>query len=255
MTTAKPSEHEPHYHNNIYLFGEYYGKIATNADTTVYGYDTFGERRFKAGEELAVPAGGGVYGYVQAGSIVLDINGQKTALYAGAWFQKPDGFSFITRPETRVVLFQRAGYAGVEAFGTVEKQGRLKYIDGAHDTVLSSPVKFGEPCLNALFVPLGAHQTMHTHPSTRAGVIIGGVGRVETPDNKHELKEGLIFFLPEDGWHKFRTDFEGAEPLSLVAYHPDSDFGPSDQFHPMLNRTLIDGVSATADQYAHGRTK
>jgi hypothetical protein len=33
--------------------------------------------------------------------------------------------------------------------------------------------------------------------------------------------------------------------MRVVAYHPDSDFGPQDEDHPMINRTIVDGVSAS----------
>lgn len=33
--------------------------------------------------------------------------------------------------------------------------------------------------------------------------------------------------------------------MDVIAYHPDSDFGPQDEDHPMVNRTIVDGVSAS----------
>ena len=32
--------------------------------------------------------------------------------------------------------------------------------------------------------------------------------------------------------------------MAVIAYHPDSDFGPTHEVHPMINRTIVDGVSA-----------
>ena len=43
--------------------------------------------------------------------------------------------------------------------------------------------------------------------------------------------------------HAFETP-EGSE-LDVVAFHPDSDFGPAPKDHPMVNRTIVDGVSAS----------
>ena len=57
-----------------------------------------------------------------------------------------------------------------------------------------------------------------------------------------ELSPGMIFTIHAEGQHKFRTPF--AEDMRVLAYHPDSDFGPTDEEHPMLNRTIVDGVSA-----------
>ncbi len=34
------------------------------------------------------------------------------------------------------------------------------------------------------------------------------------------------------------------DELRIVAWHPDSDTGPSDDDHPMLNRSMVNGVSA-----------
>jgi hypothetical protein len=33
--------------------------------------------------------------------------------------------------------------------------------------------------------------------------------------------------------------------MDIVAFHPDSDFGPMHDDHPMINRTIIDGISAS----------
>ena len=32
--------------------------------------------------------------------------------------------------------------------------------------------------------------------------------------------------------------------MRILAFHPDSDFGPDHQFHPMVNKTMVNGVSA-----------
>ena len=29
--------------------------------------------------------------------------------------------------------------------------------------------------------------------------------------------------------------------MDVIAYHPDSDWGPTDVEHPMVNRTLVEG--------------
>ena len=50
-----------------------------------------------------------------------------------------------------------------------------------------------------------------------------------------------MFRIPFEGNHKFRT-FDSE--MRVIAYHPDSDFGPQDEDHPMINRTMVDGVSA-----------
>jgi hypothetical protein len=51
-----------------------------------------------------------------------------------------------------------------------------------------------------------------------------------------------MFCIHAEGHHKFQTPY--GEDMRVLAYHPDSDFGPTHQNHPMLNRTMVDGVSA-----------
>jgi len=41
--------------------------------------------------------------------------------------------------------------------------------------------------------------------------------------------------------------------MDVIAFHPDSDFGATDIDHPMINRTIVDGVSA--NQIEEIRTK
>jgi len=132
--------------------------------------------------------------------------------------------------------------------GPIEHEGRLKYIDGCTDSLLASPPKMGDPCLNLLYFPPGIDQTSHTHPSDRIGMIMSGRGECvfDNGDGEGErvveLSPGMIFTIHAEGQHKFRTPF--AEDMRVLAYHPDSDFGPTDEEHPMLNRTIVDGVSA-----------
>ena len=39
--------------------------------------------------------------------------------------------------------------------------------------------------------------------------------------------------------------FTRGEALDVLAWHPDSDFGPTHDHHPMVNRTMVDGISAS----------
>ena len=141
--------------------------------------------------------------------------------------------------------------------GVVEDKGRLKYIDGCTDSLLIPPVKKGDPCLNHLHFPDSIIQTPHTHPSHRIGIVIRGEGECETPFGNLPLREGVIFVIKEyngkgmeqgldgdmyeAGTHKFNTY---GSSMDVIAFHPDSDFGAEDEFHPMINRTIVKGVSA-----------
>ena len=125
--------------------------------------------------------------------------------------------------------------------GPVLSRGLLSYIDGCSDTLMIPPVKLGFPCLNHLHFPPHTVQTFHTHPSFRAGVVYKGSGVARFVESEYPLKEGDIFFLPANLIHAFRSDDDS---LDVVAFHPDSDFGPTDTDHPMINRTIVNGFSA-----------
>ena len=47
----------------------------------------------------------------------------------------------------------RYGYQGLDLVGKVEPTGRLAYIDGCTDTLLISPPRKGDACLNHLHFP------------------------------------------------------------------------------------------------------
>lgn len=182
---------------------------------------------------------GACFGFVLTGAL----NAEKFFVNAGHWFTTTNGLEATMSSGTLLLVVQRTGFVGMEVIGLLEAHGRLKYIDGAMDSILFGPIKKGDPIINALYMPPGIHQTMHTHPSTRCGVIIEGEAQAETRQGAHPLKPGMVFYLPANGWHKFRTDISGKK-LTLFAYHPDSDFGPSDEDHPMLNRTMVGEKSA-----------
>jgi len=138
--------------------------------------------------------------------------------------------------------YRSAQYRAMTAIGgTIEETGRLRYIDGCTDSLLIAPVKKGNPCLNHLHFPPGTIQTPHTHPSHRIGLVIRGKGECITAEGVTPLIPGCIFLIRENGVHKFDT---ADSHLDVIAFHPDSDFGAEDDYHPMINRTIVDGVSA-----------
>jgi hypothetical protein len=104
----------------------------------------------------------------------------------------------------------------------------------------------GTSCLNHLHFPRNIHQTLHTHPSVRIGIVANGEGLCHTPYGDIPLvKNNPFAILPADGRssgeHCF---FTSQDIMDVIAYHPDSDFGPEHENHPMINRTFVDGVSA-----------
>lgn len=230
-------------HSQFYTYKNYFGPIADDGDgSIIYGFENVSQSR---PNYIDVPTLGGCFGYVDMGTMHIKLpDGKELIVSPGWWFTTPDGFKAIASGTFRVVVFQRQEFAGTYSMGKLEDSGRLKYIDGCTDSILYSPIRFGDPCLNALYMPEGVNQTMHTHPSTRAGFIITGGAKCETPESEHLLEAGMIFFLPKNGLHKFRSDFGEDITMKLVAYHPDSDFGPRDEEHPMLNRTIVGDISA-----------
>jgi hypothetical protein len=141
------------------------------------------------------------------------------------------------------LVASRIGFDGFfHLGGPIEAKGRLRYIDGCSDSLLISPVVCGDPCLNLLHIPPGTNQTQHTHPTLRAGVIVHGEGICRTLDQEITLMSGMAFVISDETQHSFHTS---QETLLVVAWHPDSDSGPSHDDHPMVNRTLVDGVPAS----------
>jgi hypothetical protein len=70
----------------------------------------------------------------------------------------------------------------------------------------------------------------------RVGLIIRGHGHCLTPEGRIPLDTGRAFVIRPRGLHSFHTD---DSELRVLAFHPDSDFGPTHEEHPMINRTLI----------------
>ena len=137
----------------------------------------------------------------------------------------------------RGLLIETAETLGVfQIGGPPEQLGRLRYIDGCTDSLLVCPPRLGLPCLNHLHLPSHTRQSHHSHPSDRVGIIARGRGRACMDDHRIELHAGMGWWIPARTAHHFETD---GDTLDVLAWHPDSDFGPTDQAHPMVNRTLL----------------
>lgn len=189
-----------------------------------------------------------IYGFVSSGVLkVLRIaDGREYQVGEGEYFSFGEGVEISGQAVGLVV--ERIGEKVFNLIGgPIEAKGRLKYIDGCSDSLLLAPVKYGMSCLNHLHFPPNIRQTMHTHPTVRAGMIARGEGICHTPFGDLPLvKNNPFVILPRDeitdGRHCFNT---GDGTMDVIAYHPDSDFGPSDENHPMINRTIVDGVPAS----------
>jgi len=131
----------------------------------------------------------------------------------------------------------RLGFIGHNLVGTqdIENPGKLSYIDGCSDSLMVYPPRLGDPTLNYLHFPQNINQSFHTHPSIRIGCVISGEGVSDT-DISIPLTAGTFFCLEEHEMHRFRTENNN---MKVIAYHPDGDWGPTDENHTMLNRTYI----------------
>jgi quercetin dioxygenase-like cupin family protein len=193
-------------------------------------------------ERLLMAEGSTHFGYVYEGHCVLSAPCGDFTLRPGMVFSLPGRGTLCGRG--RGIVVARHGYRGFfQISGPTEEQGRLKYIDGCTDSLLIAPVMLGDPCLNLLYFPPGIHQTQHTHPSMRVGIVASGVGACITPAGVIALVPGQAFVIHAEGLHSFST---GEQAMRVIAYHPDSDFGPTHEDHPMINRTIVDGRSASS---------
>lgn len=190
---------------------------------------------------LALPAHATHFGYVHTGNATLEWQYGRFKLSPGTYFSVPDEGK-IDCTDGMGFVATRLEYTGFfQVGGPAELRGRLTYIDGCSDSLLISPVVEGDPCLNLLYLPPVTTQTEHTHPSCRVGVIASGRGVCRTPSTDLPLKPGDMFEIAPEALHSFHT---ADEALRVIAWHPDSDFGPTHHNHPMINRTIIEGESA-----------
>jgi quercetin dioxygenase-like cupin family protein len=190
---------------------------------------------------LQLPNHGTHFGFVLTGVAQLTTAQGTFTLNEGMYFAVPTGCK-IGGGSSGIVVTS-LNYNGVFMVGgPVEASGRLRYIDGCTDSLLIQPQISGDPCLNALYFPSHVSQTEHTHPSIRIGLIVSGEGTCKTANTTHSLYPGLAFVIGENGPHCFQTTDQA---MVVIAYHPDSDFGPTHAVHPMINRTIIEGVSAS----------
>lgn len=178
------------------------------------------------------------YGFVSRGRYRIRYNDQIAAdLVANAFFCCPGNCTLEPlEKDSASFVIERHGYRGLFQIGLVEENdGRLCYIDNASTTILVPPPRLGDPVLNYLVFPPNVVQTPHIHPTIRLGLVFGGNGEcVLNNGQKVPLAPGTLFYLPERLIHSFNSLAEG---LKIIAFHPDSDVGPTDSSHPMLSRT------------------
>lgn len=174
------------------------------------------------------------YGYVITGSCRVASDLGELTLGEGSYFCMPGAFRL--EADGAVAVIERLGFRGLFAAGQIEKTGRLAYIDGCSDTLLVYPPRLGDPVLNHLHFPVDIDQSVHSHPSIRLGVVARGQGIAHGPGWELPLTRGDVFLLSPHEMHAFRTR---QATMDVIAFHPDSDWGPTDEHHPMRNRTYL----------------
>ena len=200
----------------------------------------FNFRLITGSDDLQLPEQQTHFGFVYQGQAELVVEDRIYPLCRGMYFTAVGSAKLKTTGS--VLSVSQKEYIGLFSLGgPIEAEGRLRYIDGCSDTLLIPPVVKGDACLNFLKIPPFTKQTSHTHPSFRFGIIVSGSGFCDSPVGEVKLDPGKAFFIPANGKHRFRTQ---SEPLSVIAFHPDSDFGPHDDDHPMVNKTIVNGIPA-----------
>lgn len=227
--------------HKIYIVEENFKTYELQSRFVVHSCDAKFPTAFQSwsGNQLNLSTDGTHFGYVFKGEANLTTNLGTFTLREKMFFCVPNDF---TIEGGEGIIITRIGYGGMFGIGgQIEENGRLRYIDGCRDTLLIPPLLKGDPCLNALYFPKKITQTPHTHPSVRVGIVAAGNGECVTPDGVFPLKAGQAFIIPPDGLHSFNT-YE--DEMVVIAYHPDSDFGATHDDHPMVNLTMVAGVSA-----------
>jgi hypothetical protein len=226
----------------VLVWTEYWGALFhddnSKSRSMIYGFEN--ESAANANNrQAAIADDGACFGFVVNGRVGLQDRRVNWWLDAGQWFSMPNGIVLNLTANSRVLVSQCLGYQGIYAMGgPIEAQGRLRYIDGCSDTLLCAPSLLGDPCLNHLHFPIGIQQTAHTHPSLRAGIIVKGRGACVTNQQEIPLLAGSLFCITKETDHHFITK---TSTMDVIAYHPDSDWGPTHNDHPMVNRTWVNG--------------
>ena len=165
-------------------------------------------------------------------------------LCKGMYFSFPNNGKFILEPleeeeGSRGIINVDNNYFGIFTIGgSIEATGRLSYIDGTNTNLIIPPILHGDPCLNVLYLDRNLEQTPHTHPSFRSGFVINGRGECNLPamNESHDFVPDTVFWIPQDCLHSFKSL---NNRLDILTFHPDSEFGPSHEQHPMMNNTIF----------------
>lgn len=196
----------------------------------------------KTSKPLKLASGATHFGYVISGSAKLRLkDGRHYDLIQGMYFSVPNE-CMIEGGEG--IVFSKSDFHGVFLLGgPLCEDSTLEYLPGCVDSILIPPIFRGDPCLNFLNTTKGTLQPVHTHPSYRIGFVISGYGWEvsDAPKIITELKVRDIFFVAPWQEHAFET--RDAD-LKFIVFHPNSDYGPTKDDHPLINQTFVNGHRA-----------
>jgi mannose-6-phosphate isomerase-like protein (cupin superfamily) len=222
--------------------------ILDYTDSVAFEDDDIAVLGFAGRQQLCTA--GTTFVVVAGGALTLSNDTGHYQLGAGMYACAPASAA-VTGRNCRALLVTAKHYRGIFALGgPAENGGRLRYIDGCSDTGLIQPLKRGDPCLNYLHFPGRTRQTPHHHPSHRVGLVLAGEGLCHHKGanggasgdwRTTPMARGSMWLIPAGAEHWFET---ADATLRVVAFHPDSEFGPTDEDHQMLNATLMEEARA-----------
>jgi len=206
-------------------------------DALDFFYSTVG---FRVSKKTVLPTTvqqGTLYGY-SSGTSVIRVGEKEHKVEDNQFFCLVVHNEEVTiQPSRWTFAVFRLGYIGIPLIGgPIEQSGRLVYIDGCSDSHLVFPNRLGDPSLNSLYFPKKTIQSFHTHPTIRVGCVAKGSGIAELKGKRKSLKPGDVFLIDANETHRFLTK---ANEMVVIAFHPDGDWGPTDQQHSMINRTYL----------------
>lgn len=196
-------------------------------------------------ESYSIPLTASVYGVVLNGQAWLTRkDNQEKVVDKFEYFCVNQATYKSITASGETALFVRYGFNGQNTIGgPVEDRGRLVYIDNCSDSLLIYPPRLGDPSMSLLFFPPNILQRFHTHPSFRLGAVLKGEGQSHTEFGTYDLKPGMVFCMNEQEIHRFVTT---TSSLTVMSFHPDGDWGPTDHNHTMLNRTYSNMLEGAA---------
>lgn len=175
------------------------------------------------------------FGVVQTGRATLKRNRQELLIPSEHYF-RTSGPSNISGGLGLLISMATAQERSLK-IGEIPQRGYLEYKPGGRMAAICPPDVRGDPNLNMLEMdPTIRDQDDHFHPSVRVNIVITGSVTCFTHNAPpRELFPGDVIVLHPKQHHRFVAGDQG---MRFVAFHPDSNYGPTRDDNPMLNNTF-----------------